>query len=131
CWPEQDRNAFAAADSETLAEAGEIDMLLACATTPAMSPESRAAAMARLARITASPQARPAAARPVGHTSWRRWAPVATAVAASFALGIYLGSAGFIDKLIPDTGSTDTAMLQDVDVTGVADVTNWIDGGSS
>jgi hypothetical protein len=64
--------------------------------------------------------------------SWNAWAPVATALAASFALGIYLGAAGIVDNYMP-TGAfgTDTAMIQDVDVTGVSDLSELIEGSSS
>ena len=88
--------------------------------------------MAAMSRIMAATSAPKASGRLPLRRVWSAWAPAATALAASFALGIYLGSAGLIDDLMPGLSlGTDTAMLQDVDVTGVSDLSDLIEGGSS
>ena len=128
-WPPEERALAALAASSDLAEAGEIDAVLAHAGSPALDPALRTAAMSR---IMAATSAGGSSARPMPGRVWNAWAPAATALAASFALGIYLGSAGLVDDLMPSLSSNqDTAMLQDFDVTGVSDLSDLIEGGSS
>jgi hypothetical protein len=130
-WPENERAAHAGEALSVSPEAREIDMVLAHAGNPAPGAAARAAALSRIMAATGAPGRRTTGAlgpRPL----WNRWAPAATALAASFALGIYLGAAGLVDSYMP-TGSfgTDTAMIQDVDVTGVSDLSELIEGSSS
>jgi hypothetical protein len=128
-WPPEERRLAALSDSIDLDEAREIDVVLAHAGRPAIDQTRRMAAMSRIMTATSAPgsMARPRPAR-----VWNAWAPAATALAASFAFGIYLGSAGLVDNLIPSFSTTqDTAMLQDIDVTGVSDLSDLIEGGSS
>jgi len=128
-WPPEERRLAALADSLDLAEAREIDAALAHAGQPAIDQTRRMAAMSRIMAATSVPGAM---ARPRPGRVWSAWAPAATALAASFAFGIYLGSAGLVDDLIPSFSMTqDTAMLQDIDVTGVSDLSDLIEGGSS
>ncbi len=127
-WPPGDRGLAALADPADLADAREIDAVLAHARMPSIDPAARMAAMSRI--MTAAPGGR-ASPSPRSARIWGAWAPAATALAASFALGIYLGSAGLVDDLIPSLTSQDTAMIQDVDVTGVSDLSDLIEGESS
>lgn len=128
-WPPEERGLAALANSADLAEAREIDAVLAHAGKAGIDSAKRTAAMSRI--LTAAPGGR-ASALPRPARVWGAWAPAATALAASFALGIYLGSAGLVDDLMPSfSANQDTAMLQDFDVTGVSDLSDLIEGGSS
>jgi len=125
-WPPEERRLAALADSVDLTEAREIDAILANAATPSVDEAKRMAAMSRIMMAASGSKA---ASVPRPRRVWSAWAPAATALAASFALGIYLGSAGLVDDLMPSLSpGQDTAMLQDIDVTGVSDL---IEGGSS
>jgi hypothetical protein len=129
-WPKDGQGA----DGDALpgfAEAREIDTILAHAGNPAPEAAARAAALARIMAATGASGRRVNGALGA-RRSWNAWAPAATALAASFALGIYLGAAGIVDNYMP-TGSfgTDTAMIQDIDVTGVSDLSELIEGSSS
>ena len=125
-WPPEERGLAGLAETLDLAEMREIDTVLTHAGKPALDQARRMAAMSRV--MTATSGKTSALPRRV----WSAWAPAATALAASFALGIYLGSAGLVDNLIPSLGvNTDTAMLQDFDVTGVSDLSDLIEGESS
>jgi len=126
-WPAEDRGLAAGLNAIDLAEAREIDAVLAHAGNPGLDRAQRMAAMSRIMTAASSPKAATLPRR-----VWSAWAPAATALAASFALGIYLGSAGLVDDLIPSLGvNKDTAMLQDFDVTGVSDLSDLIEGESS
>lgn len=128
-WPPEERALAALAASSDLAEAGEIDAVLAHAGSPALDPALRTAAMSRIMAATSGSKT---PGLPRMGRAWSTWAPAATALAASFVLGIYLGSAGLVDNLIPSLGTNkDIAMLQDFDVTGVSDLSDLIEGGSS
>lgn len=128
-WPPEERRLAVLAETIDLTEAREIDAILAHAGKPSIDPAKRTAAMARI--MTAAPGARTTALRRPARV-WSAWAPAATALAASFAFGIYLGSAGLVDDLVPSLSTNqDTAMLQDFDVTGVSDLSDLIEGGSS
>lgn len=128
-WPPEERGLAALVDSIDLTEAREIDAILAHAGRPRIDPAKRTAALSRI--MAAAPVGR-AFASPRPARVWSAWAPAATALAASFAFGIYLGSAGLVDNLIPSLSvGQDTAMLQDIDVTGVSDLSDLIEGGSS
>jgi hypothetical protein len=128
-WPPGERDLAALATAADLSEAREVDAILAHAGRPALDPARRNAAMARIMNATSGGKI---SILPRPGRIWRAWAPAATALAASFALGIYLGSAGLVDNLIPSLdGTKDTAMLQDFDVTGVSDVSDLIEGESS
>lgn len=128
-WPPEERPLATEMGDLDVSEAREIDAVLSHAGRPVIDPSARMAAMTRIMSATGMP--RPTA-RPAQRRAWGAWGPVATALAASFALGIYLGSAGLIDDLMPQLSlGTDTAMIQDLDVTGVADVTDLIEGESS
>jgi len=128
-WPPEERPAAGLAGDVDLTEAREIDTLLAHASRPVIDPAARTAAMSR---IMAAASLSKMPGRPPQRRVWGAWGPAATALAASFALGIYLGSAGLVDDMMPNLSvNTDTAMLQDVDVTGVSDLSDLIEGGSS
>ena len=128
-WPEDERGA---ADERLpgFAEARDLDRVLDHAGSPAPDPAARMAALARIMAASATPNVR--VGRLHVRPAFAGWAPVATALAASFALGIYLGAAGLVDNLLPAASfGSDTAMIQDVDVTGVSDVSELIEGSSS
>jgi len=128
-WPPEERRLAALADTIDLTEAREIDSVLAHAGKPSIDLAKRTAAMSRI--MAAAPVGK-AFAVPRPARVWSAWAPAATALAASFAIGIYLGSAGLVDDLMPSLSTNqDTAMLQDFDVTGVSDLSDLIEGGSS
>lgn len=128
-WPPGERGFAGLAETLDLAEMREIDRVLAHAGTPSIDQAKRMAAMSRI--MTATSGSKTSALPRLGRV-WSAWAPAATALAASFALGIYLGSAGLVDNLIPSLGvNKDTAMLQDFDVTGVSDLSDLIEGESS
>jgi hypothetical protein len=128
-WPPEERQMAGRAEPSDLVEAREIDRVLNHAGMPSIDQARRLAAMSRIMAATSTGGS---SARPMPGRIWNAWAPAATALAASFALGIYLGSAGLVDDLIPSlSGNQDTAMLQDIDVTGVADLSDLIEGGSS
>ncbi|MFO0992371.1 MAG: hypothetical protein U1E67_10615 [Hyphomicrobiales bacterium] len=128
-WPPEERALAALLEEADLAGVREIDAVLAHAGRPALDPAARMAAMSR---IMASTSGSKTSGLPRMGRAWSAWAPAATALAASFALGIYLGSAGLVDNLIPSLGTNkDIAMLQDFDVTGVSDLSDLIEGGSS
>jgi hypothetical protein len=131
-WPEDERGAGTGEAPLVFAEGREIDRILAHASNPAPKAAARAAALSRIMAATGTPGRRGNGGLGT-RRSWGTWAPAATALAASFALGIYLGAAGVVDTYMP-TGSfgTDTAMIQeDVDVTGVSDLSELIEGSSS
>jgi hypothetical protein len=128
-WPPEERQLAALAGSVDLGEAREIDAILSHAGKASVDPAMRAAAMSRIMNAASGSKA---AAMPRPRRAWSAWAPAATALAASFAFGIYLGSAGLVDDLMPSLSTgQDTAMLQDIDVTGVSDLSDLIEGGSS
>ena len=115
-WPEAERVAYTQGGAE--AEARAIDSMLSLATEP-VPPEG---AMARLLdRIASEPQPakviafQPLARRP----SLMRYA-AALPLAASLALGIYLGAQGSLDFMLP------TALTGDVALTG--DITDELGG---
>jgi len=128
-WPPEERQLAALVSAADLGEAREIDAILAHAAQPSIDEARRMAAMSRIMMAAAGTKA---VSVPRPRRAWSAWAPAATALAASFAFGIYLGSAGLVDELIPSFSTTqDTAMLQDIDVTGVSDLSDLIEGGSS
>jgi hypothetical protein len=128
-WPSEERHLAALASAADLGEAREIDAILAHAAKPSIDEARRKAAMSRIVMAASGAKA---VSVPRSRRAWSAWAPAATALAASFALGIYLGSAGLVDDLMPSLStSQDTAMLQDIDVTGVYDLSDLIEGGSS
>lgn len=128
-WPVEERPLAEFVGEFDVTEAREIDAILAHARRPVVDQAARTAAMARIMAATSRPKA---PSRQFQHRIWSAWGPAATALAASFALGIYLGSAGLVDDMMPGLSlNTDTAMLQDVDVTGVSDLSDLIEGSSS
>lgn len=122
-WPAKDREAYADAlvDARLRAhvrDAREFDGLLGLAS----SPEPEAGAAARLmARAAAEPQAGDVVAFPAAR---RRWSlpplPAISALAASLAIGLYLGASGMTAGLfnLPSQGEelSEVAQLEGLDV---------------
>lgn len=107
-WPEAERGAFADQAGEAWDEARGIDRVLGLANAPAIPAGAEARLMARIgaeAGGTVIGFRRPAARRP----SLFRFA-AAVPLAASLALGIYLGARGEFDFMLP-SALTDTAAL--------------------
>ncbi len=120
-WPAGDRGRDPLNGSTAEAEARAIDAMLSLATVP----EAPDGAMTRLMdRIGTEPQAaRVIAFQPrVRRPSVMRYA-AALPLAASLALGIYLGAQGFLDFMLPTALTGDVALIDDTtdDLGGVGE----------
>jgi hypothetical protein len=129
-WPAEERTALeeaSRADPGVLAEADEIDRVLALAAMP----RGAADAQSRLLRTIANDKGRatdtvipmPARRRAVRSPAWS-WA-AAAALAASLACGIYLGSLDSVSGLFdPNAAASDDP----VDLAGLGDLSDYIEG---
>ena len=104
----------------------ELDLLLVHATVPSLPEGARDRLMQRLAGEASSPPAntvvpfRRAAAAP-SRIGWLAGLPLA----ASLALGIYLGSGGTLESYLPSTAYDMLAGNSDDAVTGIEDVESF------
>jgi hypothetical protein len=133
-WPAPERirlEEAARARPDLLAEAGEVDRVLALAAEPRISHGGEARLLAAIAQ-QAKPTGGNIVAMPVRRSTGPRsmsgwsWAAAAT-LAASLACGIYLGSldsTGFIFD--PDAVANDDP----VDLAGLGDVSDYLEEGS-
>ncbi|MBI2719371.1 MAG: hypothetical protein HY245_14240 [Rhizobiales bacterium] len=125
-WPAADRAELSGelgVAGEALAEAAATDRLLQFASRPDAASGFEARLMARLARtaqVTTLPPLRP---RPAAARMKIGWAVLP--LAASLALGIYLGARGVIDSLLPAAVTNSVAAVDDDDLTGVTNVTDY------
>ncbi len=123
-WPRADRDAlkhFLDHAGDDLTEAAAIDRMLDLAPAPPVPAGLETRMLSRLnrdVRTTVVPFARPASKRA---PSWP-WAAVP--LAASLALGIYLGAAGDLDGILPQAVTGDLAAGDD-DPSGVDAATDY------
>ncbi len=123
-WPKADRDAlehFLGSTGDDLGEAAAIDRILDLASAPPVPAGLESRLLSRLSkdvRSTVVPFARPA---PKPARSWP-WAAVP--LAASLALGIYLGAAGDLDGILPQAVTGDLAAGDD-DPSGVDAATDY------
>ncbi len=93
-------------------EAHEVDTVLQLASDPAMPAGAMERLMARVAvepqdaRVIAMPQRAPVRRSPLRYAA-------AFPLAASLALGVYLGAQGTMDSLLPSVITGDTAQYED------------------
>lgn len=91
--------------------------------TPVEPPAGAASRiMARIADIESATRVVPFRPRPVERPSWLAYA-AALPLAASLALGVYLGAMGKLDRLLPSAITGDVALNLDLDsdLTGVGE----------
>ncbi|MGL4592432.1 MAG: hypothetical protein ACRCVZ_11345 [Aestuariivirga sp.] len=100
----------------------ELRRILALATTPEPPTGAADRLMARLAAVETTAQVVPFRPRATRRPSWFAYA-AAVPMAASLALGIYLGAMGKLDRLLPAAITGDLAMSfdPDADLTGVGE----------
>jgi hypothetical protein len=100
----------------------ELRRVLALATTPEPPAGAADRLMARLAPVERAPQVVPLRPRAAARRSWFAYA-AALPLAASLALGLYLGAIGKLDTLLPAAITGDLAMSfdPDADLTGVGE----------
>ena len=103
-------------------EDSELRRILALATTPEPLAGAADRLMARLATVETAAQVVPFRPRATRRQSWFAYA-AAVPLAASLALGIYLGAMGKLDTLLPAAITGDLAMSfdPDADLTGVGE----------
>jgi len=104
-WPEADRHLAAAAGSPGLRRAKAIDAVLTAAT----APQAPAGLASRIAASAVAQTSNVVAFAPRSARKLPYW-PAAAALAASLAIGIYLGATSPGDMFFPATG---TAALDD------------------
>jgi hypothetical protein len=124
-WPEADRALLrdaALARPDLLAEAQEVDAVLGQASAPPSAASGRERLLAQIAR-----EASPANVIDLGlHRRSRRsfaW-PVAAALAASLALGVYLGTLDGANAVFSPGISADD---DPVDLAGLGDVSDYLE----
>lgn len=129
-WPASERaglQALLASEPELLAEASEIDRVLARAAMPAPSVQGKAQLLARIAREKPKADVVPferARARP--RPSIWSWG-TAAALAASFAFGIFLGGTTNFGNFRSDS---DVVEIDDpIVLTGIDDAPDLLEGG--
>lgn len=136
-WPERDRHELAGlleALPEQVSEASQIDRVLLAAKAPAGERKSLDAILAAVASeaprqdnvVLLRPRASHRATVPL-----RRFAAVP--LAASLALGIYVGSTGSLDAFLPGsvTGETLAAGEDPGDLSGISDIEAMTEDGVS
>ena len=129
-WPAAERDALMAlVESEPglLAEAAEIDRVLARATFPEIPAGAAARLVERAGEARPYPNVVPLGrARPKMQPSIWSWG-AAAALAASFACGIFLGTTNFANL----TGGGDVVEIDDpIVLTGIDDATDLLEGDS-
>src|SRR5580765_7963363 len=128
-WPKADRELLAPHLGEAeshLAEAREIDRLLDLAATPPIPAGFKASLMTRIEAGDAPSNVVTLVPRVAPPKRGLRWL-AALPLAASLALGIYLGAEGRFDSLLPAlvTGSVAQADDDTSDPSGVTEVTDY------
>ena len=100
----------------------ELRRILALATTPEPPAGAASRLMARLDAVETTAQVVPFRPRATRRPSWFAYA-AAVPLAASLALGIYLGAMGKLDTVLPAAITGDLAMSfdPDADLTGVGE----------
>lgn len=129
-WPASERarlQPFLDGEPGLLAEASEIDRVLAKAVPPAPSAQAKAQLLARIARekqqINVVPFERPLAKPRPSIWSWG----TAAALAASFAFGIFLGGNTNFGNFRSDS---DVVEIDDpIVLTGIDDAPDLLEGG--
>ena len=129
-WPAAERDRLMALvenEPEILAEAREIDQVLAGARSPAVPQGAPARLLARAAQQRPQPNVihldRARAGRPPSIWSWG----AAAALAASFGLGIFLGTT----NLTLPFGDSGVVEIDDpIVLTGIDDATDLLEGDS-
>lgn len=124
-WPAAEQklaSGMTGGEAENAAEAGKIDRLLDLATRPALPPGAESRLMQHIA---ASPGRAPVVVLRPAPLKLRRtlqWL-AALPLAASLALGVYLGAEGSLDAFLPSaiTGSLASAEDDAGDLTGLDD----------
>lgn len=122
-WPEADRQALAGRAVSQAAEAAEIDKVLALATLPRAGASAITGILAQAAGESAGTSnvvlLRPRSSR-VNISRWFAAVPIA----ASLALGFYVGSTGSLDALLPAAlvGEAVAAGEDPGDLSGVSDI---------
>ena len=129
-WPASDRGGNRDLTDAAAAEAREIDRVLGLASVPELPEGAAARLMARIGsekQITDTPahdQADVILFRPRARqsTGWLRVA-AALPLAASLALGVYLGAAGTLDPVLPTAVTGSVATVDDTidDLGGVGE----------
>jgi hypothetical protein len=131
-WPASERDGLLALVESTpdvqalLAEAREIDQVLARARVPQVPEGAAARLVARAGQQGARPPVIPFdRARPTPRPSIWSWG-AAAALAASFGLGIFLGTTNFAARL----GGSEVVEIDDpIVLTGIDDATDLLEGG--
>jgi hypothetical protein len=129
-WPAAERDrllALVESEPGLVAEALEIDRVLARAASPKTPAGAAARLMARAGQERPLPNVVPFdRARPRQQPSIWSWG-AAAALAASFACGIFLGTTNFANL----TGSGDVVEIDDpIVLTGIDDATDLLEGDS-
>lgn len=131
-WPAAERDrlqALVESQPELLAEALEIDRVLAQAPAPRIPAGAAARLLARAGRIEPAPQVIPLDRRSLRGGSPSIWSwGAAAALAASFAFGIFLGTTNFAS--LPNGGSDVVEIDDPIVLTGIDDATDLLEGGS-
>jgi len=129
-WPAAERarlEALVRSDPQLLVEAREIDLVLARAAQPAVPAGAAARLLARASETRPQPNVVPfdRTRRAGGRSIWS-WG-AATALAASFACGIFIGTTNFAARL----GDSDVVEIDDpIVLTGIDDATDLLEGDS-
>jgi len=120
-WPAEERRAAREGQSPVFTEARQIDHVLDLATTPQVPEGAIARLMDRIGE-PASAEILLFAPRPRRIEGLLRYA-AALPLAASLALGVYLGAAGRLDIALPTSLADDVAAIDTVtdDLGGVGD----------
>ena len=128
-WPAADREDFNNLTDGNLADARRVDRLLELASVPAI-PDGAVARL--LERIAEPPTAELVQFLPrsVPRTSMFRYA-AAFPLAASLALGIYLGAKGTMDFMLPAAITSEVTSIDDVidDLGGVGEAEAYAEDG--
>jgi hypothetical protein len=124
--PERDRlRALVESEPELVAEAHEIDQVLARAKAPKVPAGGASRLLARAGQEKSPATVIPFDRARATPSIWS-WG-AAAALAASFGLGIFLGATNFADR----SGDSDVMEIDDPMVlTGIDDATDLLEGGS-
>ena len=127
-WPAAERarlEALVRSEPQLLVEAREIDLVLARAAQPGVPAGAAARLLARAAETKPQPNVVPFDRIRRAGSIWS-WG-AATALAASFACGIFLGTTNFAARL----GDSDVVEIDDpIVLTGIDDATDLLEGDS-
>jgi hypothetical protein len=123
-WPEADRD-LPAADGDARREAAAIDRLLSLASDPAVPAGAELRLMQKIADPRSAAVVALAARRPP-RAALVRYA-AALPLAASLALGVYLGARGSLDFMLPPAITGDVAQGDDAldALDGIGDIDSF------